>query len=76
VIYHLNLRDHTGLVETHVFAAADDEAAIGRARGLLIAGDQGRLGYLSGHNPTGGFRKTQMCRLAFDGADPLEGVVR
>jgi hypothetical protein len=76
VIYHLDIHDRTGLAETHVFTAADDETAIGRARGLLIAGDQGRLGHLSGDNPTGGFRKTEMCRLAFDGADPHEEVAR
>jgi hypothetical protein len=83
VIYHLNFHDHTGLAETQVFAA-DDGAAIGRARGSLIAGDQGRLGYLSGDmsdddDSTGRFRKTEMCRLAISGTDLVdehEGVAR
>jgi hypothetical protein len=76
VIYHVDIHDRTGLAETHVLTAADDEAAIGRARGLLITGYQGRLGHLSGDNPTGGFDQTEMCRLAFDAADPHEGVAR
>jgi hypothetical protein len=69
VIYQLDIHDRTGLAETHVFAAANDEAAVGWARRLLIAGDLGRLGYVSGDNPTGGYRKTEVCRLTVDGAD-------
>jgi hypothetical protein len=80
VNYHLDIHDRTGLAETRVFSTADDEAAIGRTRGLLIAGDRSRLGYLSGDNPTDtswrGFRTTEIRRLAFDAADAHEEVAR